>query len=80
METESVSHFFLRCPFYTNQRLNLIDELLLIVPNIQQFNENSVIELLLYGSKNFSKGINSKIINLSIRFIIGSKRFDLPLL
>ena len=80
METESISHFFLRCPFYTNERLNLIDELLLIVPNIQQFDENSIIELLLYGSKNFSNEINSKIINLSIRFIIASKRFDMPLL
>ena len=80
METEPISHFFLHCPFYANKRLNLIDELLLIVPKIQQFNENAVMELLLYGSKNFSNEINSKIINLSIHFIITSKRFDMSLL
>ena len=80
METESVSHFFLRCLFYTNERLNLIDELLLIVPSILHFNENYLIELLLYGKKNYSNEINTQIINLSINYIIETKRFDIPLL
>ena len=80
METESVSHFFLRCLFYTNERLSLIDELLLIVPSILVLNENHLIELLLYGKKDYSNEINTQIINLSIKYIIETKRFDIPLL
>ena len=80
IETESVSHFFLRCLLYTNERLSLIDELLLIVPRILDFNENHLIELLLYGKKDYSNEINTQIINLSIKYIIETKRFDIPLL
>ena len=80
METESVSHYYLRCLFYINERLSLINDLLLIVPGILQLNDNSLTDLLLYGNKIYSIEINTKILDLSIRYIIATKRFDIPLL
>ena len=80
METESVSHFFLRCLNYSNLRLELMNELMEINSNLVQYNEEKLTETLLYGDKNLSHDTNSKIINLSISFIIKSSRFDGPLL
>ena len=79
MESESVSHFFLRCLHYTNLRLDLMNELMKIESNLLHYNDDILTEILLYGDKNLSHEINAKIINLSISFIIKSGRFDGPL-
>ena len=80
METETVSHFFLRCLNYTNLRLDLMNELMIINSNLLQYDDEKLTETLLYGDKNLSHDTNSKIINLSISFITKSNRFDGPLL
>ena len=41
METESVSHFFLRCLHYTNLRLDLMNELMKIDSNLLLYNDNA---------------------------------------
>ena len=79
MEIETVSHFFLRCHFFNALRIDLMNELLKINLNLQHFNDTFLTELLLYGSNQFSYDINSKIISLSVNFIIKSERFDGPL-
>ena len=80
MEIESVSHFFLRCLNYNNLRIELMNELMIIDPNLLQYNDIYLTETLLYGDKNLSHEMNSKIIDLSISFIKKSGRFDGPLL
>ena len=80
MEIESVSHFFLRCLNYNNLHIELMNELMIIDPNLLQYNDIYLTETLLYGDKNLSHEMNSKIIDLSISFIIKSGRFDGPLL
>ena len=79
MEIETVSHFFLRCHFFNALRIDLMNELLKINLNLQHFNDTTLTEFLLYGSNQFSYDINSKIISLSVNFIIKSERFDGPL-
>ena len=79
-ETETVSHFFLRCLNYTNLRIDLMNELMIIDSNLLHYNHEKLTETLLYGDKSLSNDINSKIINSSISFIIKSTRFDGPLL
>ena len=76
METESVSHFFIRCLNYTNLRFDLMNELRTIDSNLLQYNDECLIKTLLYGDQNLSHNTNSKIINLSMSFIIKSGRFD----
>ena len=80
MEIESVSHFFLRCLNFNNIRLDLMNELMKINPNLLQLTDEKLTETLLYGDINLPHEINSKIINLSISFIIKSGRFDGPLI
>ena len=80
MEIESVSHFFLRCLNFNNIRLDLMNELMKINPNLLQITDEKLTETLLYGDINLPHEINSKIINLSISFIIKTNIFDVPLL
>ena len=57
-----------------------MNELMKINSNLLQYNDEKLSETLLYGDKNLSHDANSKIINLSIHFIIKSSRFDGALL
>ena len=76
LEVESVSHFFLRCHFYDNERLVLMNGILNIDPNIHHLDDISISNLLLYGSTEYSNNINKKILEISINFILTSKRFE----
>ena len=38
--------------------------------------ENEIVQVLLFGNKSFSKGMNFRIVTMSIHFIKDSKRFD----
>ena len=78
-EVESVSHFFLRCHFFNNERLILMNGLQVIDPNIHLLDELSLSNLLLYGGHNNSSEVNFEILSLSIEYIISSKRFEGPL-
>ena len=44
--------------------------------NISFLNDDNITNILLYRDKKFSSELNSKIINLTINFILSSKRFD----
>ena len=78
VEVESISHYYLRCQNYINQRYDLMNELSNIDPRILQLDSNSLISLLLYGNKSYTDNLNSKIIKLSLIFIKSSKRFEGP--
>ena len=80
LETESVSHFFLRCLNFIEIRTNLKAELREIDETILELSDVSLVNLLLYGDKEFSTEINTKILQCSIKYILESKRFDEPLL
>ena len=80
MEIESVSHFFLRCDFFTDLRTDLMNDLSDVDQNILHYNENALTEILLFGKDVFSHQTNSQILHLSINYILKSERFDGPLL
>ena len=76
LEAEDTYHFFVRCQKFSNQRNVLFHDLNSINSEILKMSENEIVQVLLFGNKSFSKGMNFKIITLSIRFIKDSKRFD----
>ena len=78
-EVESLSHFFLHCHFFDNQRIILMNEILNIDPDINLLDDISISNLLLYGSKKYSNEIIKKILEISIKYILTSKRFEGPL-
>ena len=79
-EDETVTHYLLRCPNYTQQRMHLMNKITELNPNLLVENHNVLSSILLYGSKQFDNQMNSKIINLTIEYIHTSERFNIPLL
>ena len=57
-----------------------MNELSALDASIIDLDPQSLTNLLLFGSKFFSKEVNAKIISLSIKYIKDTKRFDGPLL
>ena len=79
-EDETVTHYLLRCPNYTQQRMPLMNKITELNPNLLVENHNVLSSILLYGSNQFDNQMNSKIINLTIEYIHTSERFNIPLL
>ena len=73
-ENESTTHF-LHCHFYIPIRGNLFDKLKEIVHNLQELSDQTVTEILLYGSPNLKGNQNSQILECTIKYIMDSKRF-----
>ena len=78
-ELETVSHFYLQCHFFNNERTDLMNELQKINVIITNYDQASLTNLLLYGTNILSDEINTKILNLSINYIVTTKRFEGPL-
>jgi len=76
-EDETLTHYLLRCPNHTQQRVHLMNELNRISPNLLFKNDNVLSSILLYGVNNISNEMNSKIIHSTIEYIHSSKRFDM---
>ena len=74
-EKESTTHFFLHCHFYISTRATLFDKLKEIVNNLQELSDQTVSEILLYGSLNLKGNQNSQILECTIKYIMDSKRF-----
>ena len=57
-EIETTKHFFLRCQFLASKRHNLHDDLSLLDPPVINFDGESLLNALLYGSDEFNNKIN----------------------
>ena len=79
LEVESVSHFFLHCHFFNNERLILMNGILNVDPDVNLLDDISISNLLLYGSNRLSNENNKKILEISVNYILLSKRFEGPL-
>ena len=76
LESESTTHFFLRCQNFTDLRKCLMNELIKIDSCILTLDEKSLTKLLLYGDDRYDCKTNKSIILASINFIHSSRRFD----
>ena len=79
-EIETTSHFFLRCQFFANERQKLLDHAYRIDASIKNLNEESLIDVLLYGSDRFNDSKNKQILLHTIYYIQATKRFGRPLI
>ena len=80
LEIESTSHYLLRCPFYTNIRTALLDNISDIIGDISNFSDDRLTNLLLYGDNVYSVEVNASVLKNSNIFLKSSQRFDVPLL
>ena len=79
-ETETTSHFFLRCQFSANERQKLHDDVYRIDASIKNLKKDSLIDVLLYGSDRFNDSKNKEIRLHTICYIQATKRFEIPLI
>ena len=80
LETESVNHFLLRCPFFTHARKTLLDNLVETIGDIANISEAKLVNIFLYGNETFNADINATILKNTIIFLKESERFDIPLI
>ena len=62
MESENTTHFLLRCNFYPNLRKTLLDSIIKLIGSMSDHSEAKLINVLLYGDKNYSIDTNSSIL------------------
>ncbi len=78
LESESVTHYLLRCPTFHAQRTVYLAGLLqtLDPTHIANLDDNLIVELFLYGDKKLSDNINLNLFTMAQTFITSSNRFD----
>ena len=77
-EIETIEHFFLRCYFYSTQRLEVFKKLQKVEPNFLNLNAKNQVLILLYGSRTISKNLNPEILINVIFYPKAATRFDRP--
>ena len=79
-EIETTKHFFLRCPFYSTQILELFEKLEKVEPNFLSLTAKNQVLILLHGSQNISENLNLEILKNMIFYHKATTRFDSPLI
>ena len=76
---EDTEHFLLLCPSFETQRRDLlagVSELVRpLLAQINSLSRNVLLQLLLYGNKDFPADVNKIILQLTIDFIHKTGRF-----
>ena len=76
---ECTKHYLLHCPNFFFQRIKLFGSLSNISVSILPLSPSILIQILLYGDRNFCDDYNFKILSSTITYLIDTKRFDGPL-
>ena len=75
-ETETTSHYLLRCHLLFEQRTKLLENLKNLDNTLLSHSDDEILQILLYGAHKFSSSVNNKIFSLTIEFLESTKRFD----
>ena len=78
-ETETTSHYLLRCHLFSEERTKLLENLKNLDNILLSHCDDERLRILLCGSHKFSSSVNNKILSLTIEFLESTKRFDKPL-
>ena len=74
-DIETISHYFLYCPDYSQERMTLLNTFICIIPNVFYFNNDQLTEILLYGKEDLDINYTS-ILDTTINYLIESKIVD----
>ena len=78
-ETETTSHYILRCPLFSEKRMKLLESLHNLENNLWNHCDDDIVNISLYGSSKYSFSTNNKILSFTVEFLESTKRFDKPL-
>ena len=76
-ESETTDHYLLRCELYTDLRFDLLNT---INQSLKNFSEDQLVNVLLFGSDNFTLDANANILRRTIAFLKATERFNSLLL
>ena len=79
-DVKSAVHFFLHCHLYSNESRTLLNSFINIDHTLLDNTNFSPTKLLLFSNATFNSKENTKITNLTIDFVLSTKRSDEPLL
>ena len=75
-DIETLNHFLLHCPSFTNEGKNLLLKIERIIPDIFRKTDTSITSIILYGNPSISAEVNTHILKSSIDYILSTKRFE----
>ena len=75
---ETVEHYLLYCPKYNLIRSELFEKLTDQICLATLISPSYTVNLLLYGKTSLEFSANKKVLELTINYVIASKRFDGP--
>ena len=78
-ETQTTSHYLLRCPLFSEQGRKLPESLNNLDKTWINRCDDNIANILSYGSFKYSFSTNNKILTLTVEVLESKKRFDKPL-
>ena len=75
-EPETTDHYLLRCKLYTDLRLDLLNNIHTINQYLKNFSEEQLVNVLLFGSENFTLHTNANILKRTNEFLKAIERFN----
>ena len=78
LEMETPLHYLLRCSLFSIQRLELLNDVFILNPSIKNYSNEKLLNVLLYGSKDFNWNLNKEILKATIKFLKRSECFNDP--
>ena len=79
-DIESISHFLLHCPFFSDKRQSLLSTLRNIDSKLLETTDSVLTQTLLFGCATLDTETNSSILNATIDYILSTERFEEPLI
>ena len=79
LEVEDNEHFFLRCLNFENARRSLFIDISSISSSFKNLPSHLKVELLLFGDSKLPAINNNLILKASIKYIMTTNRFSVPL-
>ena len=76
---ENTVHYFLHCSNFSTARNIFLDEIAIVDRSIIDQGEIKIIETFLYGNPIYSVNDKKIILDASIKYILETKRFDVPI-
>ena len=74
LEPEATLHYLLRCNLFSDLRTELLIDICALNPTLKILSHEKLLNILLYGSEDFSFKTNKKIIKSTIKFLKTSER------
>ena len=80
IESQCIIYNLFHFPLFSDERFILINNIRNINSSILNLNDFRFPEVPLFGNSSFKNTKNTSVLNITMEYIVSSKRFDVPLL